>query len=82
MRNPVIDLRQIEEMPLRSRKKEGKYDSILNSFILSREPNVEVCIKGKSAGHLKEQLDKRIEERYLEDILETSIVDDVLHLRK
>jgi len=82
MRKSVIDLRQIEEMSPRSRKKESKYDSILNSFILSREHNVEVRIKSKSAGHLKEQLDKRIEERYLEDILETSIVDDVLHLRK
>jgi len=82
MRKSVIDLRQIEEMSPRSRKKESKYDSILNSFILSREHNVEVRIKSKSAGHLKEQLDKRIEEMYLEDILETSIVDDVLHLRK
>ena len=82
MRKSVIDLRQIEEMSLRSRKKESKYDSILNSFILSREHNVEVRIKSKSAGHLKEQLDKRIEERYLEDIIETSIVDDVLYLRK
>ncbi len=82
MRKSVIDLRQIEEMSPRSRKKESKYDSILNSFILSREHNVEVRIKSKSAGQLKEQLDKRIEERYLEDILETSIVDDVLHLRK
>ncbi len=82
MRNPVIDLRQIEETLLKNRKKESKYDSILNSFILSREHILEVCIKGKSASHLKEQLDKRIEERYLEDIIETSIVDDVLHLRK
>jgi hypothetical protein len=63
-------------------KKINAFDSILDSFLLNNEPMFEVNSNGKDVDLFRDQLEIKIKERYIEDIVETVIIDDVLYLKK
>ena len=75
-----LDLEQIE--PTSPRKPMSLYDSILDSFIFSESNTVEVQVAGKDPGYVRSQLVRRIEARYLGDIIEAEVVDRNLYLSK
>ena len=75
-----IDLEQMElDSPRRPR---GLYDSIIDSFIFSECNTVKVQVEGKDPGYLRNQLLRRIDARYLGDIIEAEVVDRSLYLSK
>lgn len=73
--DPIKEISQINS-------KSGDYDSILDSFLIKNDSRVEVRLDGENPSDLKELLDLRIKARYLDDIVETSVVDDFLILEK
>lgn len=82
MSEPLVNLDPIGEVSSNNNNKISKYDSILDSFIFSNEHIVEVCVEDKNAIYLKEQIEIRIKERYLDDIIDAKVVDNVLILEK
>lgn len=82
MSEPLVNLDPIGEVSSNNNNKISKYDSILDSFIFSNEHIVEVRVEDKNAIYLKEQIEIRIKERYLEDIIDAKVVDNVLILEK
>ena len=75
-----IDLEQMElDSP---RMPRGLYDSIIDSFIFSESNTVKVQVEGKDPGYLRSQLLRRIDARYLGDIIEAEVVDRSLYLSK
>jgi len=75
-----FDLKPVEKKPSRRYRKGSKYDPILDAFVESQDPLVEVTVTGKDANYLRTQLNKRIEARDLK--LKTSVVNNVLYLEK
>ena len=73
--DPIKEISQINS-------KSGNYDSILDSFLIKNDSRVEVRLEGENPSDLKELLDLRIKARYLDDIVEISVVDDFLILEK
>ena len=73
--DPIKEISQINS-------KSGDYDSILDSFLIKNDSRVEVRLEGENPSDLKELLDLRIKARYLDDIVEISVVDDFLILEK
>lgn len=82
MSEPLLNLEPIKEIPLNSNNKNSKYDSILDSFVTSNEHIVEVRVDDENIIYLKEHITKRIKERYLDDIIDAKVVDNVLILEK
>jgi len=82
MSEPLVNLDPIGEVSSNNNNKISKYDSILDSFIFSNEHIVEVRVEDNNAIYLKEQIEIRIKERYLDDIIDTKVVDNVLILEK
>lgn len=82
MSKPLLNLESIESIPTNNVKKSSEYDSILDSFIMNNEPEIEVALEDDNLLLLKKELEKRIKDRYLEDIVETLVIDDVLYLKK
>jgi hypothetical protein len=82
MSKPLVNLESIESIPTNNVKKSSEYDSILDSFIINNEPEIEVALEDDNLLLLKKELEKRIKDRYLEDIVETLVIDDVLYLKK
>jgi hypothetical protein len=82
MSKPLVNLESIESIPTNNVKKSSEYDSILDSFIINNEPEIEVALEDDNLILLKKELEKRIKDRYLEDIVETLVIDDVLYLKK
>jgi hypothetical protein len=81
MNKLLEDLDPIKEIS-EINSKSGDYDSILDSFLIKNDSRVEVRLEGENPSDLKELLDLRIKARYLDDIVEISIVDDFLILEK
>ena len=73
--DPIKEVSQINS-------KSGDYDSILDSFLIKNDSRVEVRLDGENPSDLKELLDLRVKARYLDDIVEISVVDDFLILEK
>ena len=73
--DPIKEISQINS-------KSGDYDSILDSFLIKNDSRVEVRLEGENPSDMKELLDLRIKARYLDDIVEISVVDDFLILEK
>lgn len=82
MSEPLVNLDPIGEVSSNNNNKISKYDSILDSFIFSNEHIVEVRVEDNNAIYLKEQIEIRIKERYLDDIIDAKVVDNVLILEK
>lgn len=82
MSGPLVNLESIKEVESVIRNKSSKCDSILDSFIISNDQVVEVHVEDKNAIYLRDKIEKRIRERYLEDIINISVVDDVVILKK
>jgi hypothetical protein len=81
MNKLLEDLDPIKEIS-EINSKSGDYDSILDSFLIKNDSRVEVRLDGENPSDLKELLDLRIKARYLDDIVEISVVDDFLILEK
>ena len=75
-----LDLEQIE--PPSPRRTINLYDSILDSFIFSESNTVEVQVDGKDPGYVRTQLNRRIKDRYLGEIIEAEVVNRNLYLSK
>jgi len=82
MSEPLVNLESLEDLSTNNGKKVSAFDSILDSFLLSNEPTFEVNSNGEDVGLFRDQLEIKIKERYIEDIVETVIIDDVLYLKK
>ena len=82
MSEPLVNLESLEDVSINNGKKVSALDSILDSFLLSNEPTFEVNSNGEDIGLFRGQLEIKIKERYIEDIVETVIIDDVLYLKK
>ena len=78
----MFQLKPVEELPEKRDREFVDYDSILDSFLIRRDKFFEVRIDGKNTSYLKRQFDKRIEERYLDDVIEAYIEGYSLYLRK
>lgn len=81
MNKILEDLDPIKEIS-KINSKSGDYDSILDSFLIKNDSRVEVRLDGENPSDLKELLDLRLKARYLDDIVEISVVDDFLILEK
>jgi hypothetical protein len=81
MNKILEDLDPIKEIS-EINSKSGDYDSILDSFLIKNDSRVEVRLDGENPSDLKELLDLRIKARYLDDIVEISVVDNFLILEK
>jgi hypothetical protein len=81
MNKLLEDLDPIKEIS-EINSKSDDYDSILDSFLIKNDSRVEVRLEGENPSDLKELLDLRIKARYLDDIVEISVVDDFLILEK
>jgi hypothetical protein len=77
----IYGLRQVET-PLEDARKVSAYDSILDSFLIGRDVMVEVHVEGKEPGYVKRQLSRRIQARFIEDIVDAKIINGVLYLEK
>ena len=82
MSEPLVNLESMEDMSANNHKKVSAFDSILDSFLISNEPMFEVDSNGEDVGIFRDQLRTKIRERYIEDIVETIIIDNVLYLKK
>jgi hypothetical protein len=82
MSEPLVNLESMEDVSTNNGKKINAFDSILDSFLLNNEPMFEVNSNGKDVDLFRDQLEIKIKERYIEDIVETVIIDDVLYLKK
>jgi hypothetical protein len=82
MSEPLVNLESMEDVSTNSGKKVSAFDSILDSFLISNEPMFEVDSNGEDVGVFEDQLRTKIRERYIDDIVETVIIDDVLYLKK
>jgi hypothetical protein len=77
----IFGLRQVGEPPENARKVNA-YDSILDSFLVGRDGIVEVHVDGKEPSYVKRLLSKRIQARFLEDIVDVSVINGILYLEK
>jgi hypothetical protein len=77
----IYGLRQVET-PLEDARKVSAYDSILDSFLIGRDVMVEVHVEGKEPGYVKRQLSRRIQARFIEDIVDAKFINGVLYLEK
>ena len=77
----IFGLRQVET-PLENARKASTYDSILDSFLIGRDAIVEVHVEGKEPTYVKKQLSRRIQARFIEDIIDAQIINGVLYLEK
>ncbi len=77
----IFGLRQVET-PLVNARKASMYDSILDSFLIGRDVMVEVHVEGKETRYIKKELSRRIKVRFVEDIVDASIINGVLYLEK
>ncbi len=77
----IFGLRQIEG-PLENARKASAYDSILDTFLIGRDAMVEVHVEGKEPRYVKKQLTRRIQARFIEDIVDAQIINGVLYLEK
>ncbi len=77
----IFGLRQVET-PLENVRKASTYDSILDSFLLGRDVMVEVHVEGKEPRYVKKQLSRRIQVRFIEDIVDATVINGVLYLEK
>jgi len=82
MSEPLVNLESMENVSTNNHKKINGFDSILDSFLISNEPMYEVDSNGEDVGIFQDRLKIKIRERYIEDIVETVIIDDVLYLKK
>ncbi len=81
MSEPLVNLDPIGEISSNNNNI-SKYDSILDSFIFSSEHIVEVLAEDNNVIYLKEQIETRIKERYLDDIIDAKVINNVLILEK
>jgi hypothetical protein len=77
----IFGLRQVGESPENARKSNA-YDSILDSFLVGRDGIVEVHVDGKEPSYVKRQLSRRIQARFLKDIVDASVINGILYLEK
>jgi hypothetical protein len=77
----IYGLRQVETY-LEDARKASAYDSILDSFLIGRDVMVEVHVEGKEPGYVKRQLSRRIQARFIEDIVDAMVINGVLYLEK
>jgi len=77
----TFGLRQVET-PLENVRKASTYDSILDSFLIGRDVMVEVHVEGKEPRYVKKQLSRRIQARFIEDIVDAEVINGVLYLEK
>ena len=77
----TFGLRQVE-VPLGNERRPRTYDTILDSFLFGRDALVEVHVEGKEPRYVKEQLNRRIQARFIEDIIEAKVINGVLYLEK
>ncbi len=82
MSEPLVNLESLEEISINSGKKINAFDSILDSFLLSNEPAFEVNSNGEDVRLFRNQLEIKIKERFIEDIIKTEIINNVLYLKK
>ena len=82
MSEPLVNLESLEEISINSGKKINAFDSILDSFLLSNEPMFEVNSNGEDVRLFRNQLENKIKERFIEDIIKTEIINNVLYLKK
>ena len=72
----------VKEMQPKSHTDTRVVDAIIDSFIVRNDKIRKVLIDGKTANHLKNEFEKRIEDRYLDDVIRTQILNRVLYLKK
>jgi hypothetical protein len=77
----IFGLRQVGDPPENARKANA-YDSILDSFLVGRNGIVEVHVDGKAPSYVKRQISRRIQARFLEDIIDASVINGILYLEK
>jgi len=77
----IFGLKQVET-PLENARKASTYDSILDSFLIGRDGMVEVHVDGKEPRYVKRQLSRRIQARFIEDIVDAQIINGILYLEK
>jgi hypothetical protein len=77
----TFGLRQVET-PLENARKASTYDSILDSFLIGRDVIVEVHVEGKEPRYVKKHLSRRIKARFIEDIVDATVINGVLYLEK
>lgn len=82
MSKPLVNLESMEDVSTNNDKKINGFDSILDSFLLNNEPICEVNSNGEDVDLFRGQLEIKIKERYIEDIVKTVIIDNVLYLKK
>lgn len=74
---------EVEKKPSRKyKKKDNKYDPIIDKFCEGKSNLVKVDVPGKEANYLRMQLKKRIDARELGKEIEVSVVNNVAYLEK
>jgi hypothetical protein len=74
-------LKQVDT-PLENARKASTNDSILDSFLIGRNGMVEVYVEAKEPRYVKKQLSRRIQARFIEDIVDAKVINGVLYLEK
>lgn len=64
------------------RKRNKKYDQIIDAFCEGKSRLVRVDATGKEANYLRMQLKKRIDARELDKQIEVSVVNNSVYLEK
>ena len=55
---------------------------MFGSFLIGRDGMVEVHVEGKDPRYVKMQLSRRIKARFIEDIVDATVINGVLYLEK
>jgi hypothetical protein len=78
----LTELKPVQKPPLNIQMDTRVVDAILDSFIVRDDKIRKVLINGTPANHLKTEFERRIEDRYLDGIIRTEILNRILYLKK
>jgi hypothetical protein len=78
----ILDLHLIEDNSINKpkAKKASKYDSIIDAFVTTNDGMAEVIVDGIDVYYLRSQLKRRITDRYLDGLIDASVIDKKLYL--
>ncbi len=72
----------VKEKPHRKYRNGSKYDPIIDKFLDGESKLVKVEVPGKDGNYLRTLLKKRIDARSCGDVVEVSVVNNVVYLEK
>jgi hypothetical protein len=78
----LTELKPVQKTPPKTQTDTRIVDAILDSFIVRDDKIRKVLIDGTQANHLKTEFERRIEDRYLDGIIRTEILNRILYLKK